>query len=131
VLAAALAWNLTQREIAFNDSVKLPNAELDFVLKGKAGDCLMECKMNHLLGPNDAIRGTLYQSRNQLCDHLLIAKGHGMVMSHAACIVNLSRQQLTPLPKTMQPEADAEFARVRGQILSYEDVATWLNTTCR
>lgn len=131
VLAAALAWHLTWREIAFDDGVKLPDAELDFVLKGKAGDCLMECKMNHLLRPNDTIRGTLYQSRNQLRDHLLVAKGQGMTISRAACVVNLSRQQLVPLVKTMEPEADAEFASVRGQILSYEDVAIWLNSTCR
>lgn len=130
MLAAALAWHLTQRKIAFDHSVKLPGTEMDFVLKGNAGDCLLECKMNHLLGPDEAIRSTLYRSRNQLRDHLQIAKGQGMPMTHAACIVNLTRQQLAPVLKTMEPEANAEFARVRGQILSYEDVATWLNATC-
>ena len=129
VLAAALAWHLTQRQIAFDDGVKLPDAELDFVLKGEAGDCLIECKMNHMLGENDSIRGTLYQSRNQLRDHLHIATRQGMTISHAACVVNLTRQQLVPLIGTMEPEADAEFARAGAQILSYEDVATWLNGT--
>jgi hypothetical protein len=130
MLAAALAWHLTQQGIAFDDGVKLPHAELDFVLKGNAGDCLMECKMNHLLGPDDTMRSTLYKSRNQLRDHLQIAKGQGMTISHAACIVNLTRQQLVPVIKTMEPEADTEFARVRGQVLSYEDMAAWLNSTC-
>ncbi|MEO8339023.1 MAG: hypothetical protein ABI604_04800 [Nitrospirota bacterium] len=129
VLAAALAWHLTQRGIVFDDGVKLPNAELDFVLKGSAGDCLMECKMNHLLCPDDTIRSTLYKSRNQLRDHLQIAKIHGMTLRHAACVVNLTRQQLVPLIRTMEPEVDTEFARVRGQLLSYEGVATWLNST--
>jgi hypothetical protein len=112
-------------------SRKLLDAELDFVLKTNAGDCLMECKMNHLLGSDDTIRGTLYKSRNQLRDHLLVAKGQGMKVSYAACVVNLTRQQLVPLIKAMEPEGDAEFARLGGQILSYEDVATWLNSTCR
>jgi hypothetical protein len=30
--------------------------------------------MNHLLGSDDTIRGTLYKSRNQLRDHLLVLK---------------------------------------------------------
>ena len=130
MLAAALAWHLTQRAIAFDDSVKLPNAELDFVLKGNAGECLVECKMNHVLCPDDTIRGTLYKSRNQLRDHLQIAKAHGMTICHAACVVNLTRQQLDPFLKTMETERDPEFVRVQGQILSYEDVANWLNATC-
>jgi hypothetical protein len=130
MLAAALAWHLTQLGIAFDDGVKLPDVELDFVLKGNAGDSLMECKMNHVLCPDETIRSTLYKSRNQLRDHLQIAKRHGMTIRHAACVVNLTRQQLVPIMKTMEPEVDTEFARVRGQILSYEDVAIWLNSTC-
>jgi hypothetical protein len=129
VLAAALAWHLTQRDIHFDDGVKLPNAELDFVLKGGVGDCLIECKMNHLLGQGDALRNTMYENRRQLRDHLLIAKAQGMTVSHAACIVNLTRQQLAPLLGTMEPETDAEFARVRSQVLSYEDTAHWLRQT--
>jgi len=130
VLAAALAWHLTQRGIVFDDGVKMPNAELDFVLKGNAGDCLMECKMNHLLCPDDTIRSTLYKSRNQLRDHLQIAKLHGMTMHHAACVVNLTLQQLDSFLKTMEPETDPEFARAEGQILSYEDAPMWLERTC-
>src|SRR5579883_1341180 len=61
MLAAALAWHLTQLGIAFDDGVKLPDAELDFVLKGNAGDSLMECKMNHLLCSDETIRSTLYK----------------------------------------------------------------------
>jgi len=129
VLAAALAWHLTQRDIHFDDGVKLPNAEVDFVLKSSAGDCLIECKMNHLLGQDDALRSTLYENRRQLRDHLLIAKAQGMTVGHAACIVNLTRQQLSPLLGAMEPEADAEFLRVRGQLLSYEDAPSWLNRT--
>jgi hypothetical protein len=29
----------------------------------------------------------------------------------------------------MEPEADLEFTRVRGQLLSYEEAATWLRHT--
>lgn len=127
LLASALAWHLTQREIAFDDSVKLPDTELDFVLKGRDGRCLMECKMNHLLGPDEAIRSTLYKNRNQLRDHLQIARRQGLAMTHAACVVNVTRSQLDPLLKTMQPETDPEFVGAQGGILSYEDVPAWLN----
>jgi hypothetical protein len=129
LLAGALAWHLTQRAIVFDDGVKLPNAELDFVLKGNAGDCLIECKMNHLLCPDDAIRSTLYKSRNQLRDHLQIVRLHGMTMRHAACVVNLTRQQLDPFLETMEPETDPEFASAQGQILSYEEAPMWLERT--
>jgi hypothetical protein len=82
--------------------------------------------MNHLLGKDDALRKKLYDDRDQLRDHLRIAKGHGITLSHAACVVNLTRQHLASLSATMQPEADQEFSRVRGRILSYEDAAAWL-----
>jgi hypothetical protein len=126
VLAAALAWHLTQRGIPFDDGVKLPNAELDFVLKTSVDNCLIECKMNHLLGQEDALLRTLYKNRDQLRDHLLIAKGQGMALSRAACIVNLTRQQLAPVLRAMEPETDPEFARVRSDILSYEDAPAWV-----
>jgi hypothetical protein len=131
VLAAALAWHLTKEEIAFDHSVKLPDTELDFVLTGNAGNCLIECKMNHLLGADSAIRTTLHTSRNQLRDHLHMAKEQGMTLSQAACIVNLTRQQLDPFIKIMELETDAEFARVGGQILSYEDAAAWIEGISR
>ena len=54
-----------------------------------------------------------------------------MKISYAACITNLTRQQIVPILDTMEPEADTEFARVRGQVLSYEDVAAWLNGSSR
>jgi len=106
--------------------VKLPETELDFVLKSAAGNCLIECKMNHLLGSDDALRRTLYKNRDQLRDHVRIAKGQGMEFSHAVCVVNLTRQHLASLLAAREPETDAEFVRVRGRILSYEDAAIWL-----
>ena len=127
-LAAALAWHLAQRDIDFDDGIKLPKAELDFVLKGSAGNVLIECKMNHLLD-HDKLRATLYQNRNQLRDHLLLAKAQAMAMSHVACVVNLTREQLAPLSRTMEPETDAEFVRAGGQLLSYEDFPSWLMQT--
>lgn len=99
------------------------------MLKASEGDCLIECKMNHLLGQDGALRSTLYENRRQLRDHLLIAKAQGLTVSHAACIVNLTRQQLAPLLAAMEAETDAEFLRVRGQLLSYEDAPSWLNRT--
>jgi len=131
VLAAALAWHLTQRDIDFDDSVKLPDAELDFVLRSSEGDAIIECKMNHLLGDDDSLLNTLYKNRNQLRDHVLIAKNQGMAFHSAACIVNLTRRQLTPLLKRMNAEPDADFVRVRGQILSFEDAPAWLAQTSR
>jgi len=130
-LAAALAWHLTQCDIDFDDGVKLPDAELDFVVKDDAGDRLIECKMNHLLGQEDALLSTLYKNRNQLRDHVLIAKNQGIAFNCAACIVNLTRQQLVPLLKRMEPEPDADFVRVCGQILSFEDAPQWLKQNCR
>jgi hypothetical protein len=129
MLAAALGWHLTRCGVAFEPGVKLPETELDFVLRSDAGNCLIECKMNHLLGQDDALRRTLYKNREQLRDHLRIAKGQGMELRHAACVVNLTRDHLSSLLVTMPPETDLEFARVQGQILSYEDVATWLRHT--
>jgi hypothetical protein len=126
VLAAALAWHLKQRDIDFDDGMKRPDSELDFVIRDGAGNHLIECKMNHLLGQEDALLGTLYKNRNQLRDHVLIAKNQGMAFSHAACVVNLTRQQLTPLLQKMEPDPDADFACVRGQILSFEDAPGWL-----
>ena len=126
MLAAALGWHLTRSGAAFESGVKLPETELDFVLKSAAGNCLIECKMNHLLGSDDALRRTLYKNRDQLRDHVRIAKGQGMEFSHAVCVVNLTRQHLASLLAAMEPETDAEFVRVRGRILSYEDAATWL-----
>ena len=127
-LAAALAWHLAQRDIDFDDGIKLPKAELDLVLKGSAGNVLIECKMNHLLD-HDKLRATLHQNRNQLRDHLLVAKAQAMALSHMACVVNLTREQLAPLSRTMEPETDAEFVRAGGQLLSYEDFPSWLMRT--
>jgi hypothetical protein len=126
VLAAALGWHLTMCGTSFEAGVELGKTELDFVVRTATGDGLIECKMNHLLGKDDALRKKLYDDRDQLRDHLRIAKGHGITLSHAACVVNLTRQHLASLSATMQPEADQEFSRVRGRILSYEDAAAWL-----
>jgi len=52
-----------------------------------------------------------------------------MSMSHVACVVNLTREQLAPLSRTMEPETDAEFVRTGGQLLSYEDFPSWLMQT--
>ena len=127
-LAAGLGWHLTRCKVAFDAGVKLPETELDFVLRSEAGNCLIECKMNHLLD-HDKLRATLYQNRNQLRDHLLLAKAQAMSMSHVACVVNLTREQLAPLSRTMEPETDAEFVRAGGQLLSYEDFPSWLMQT--
>jgi hypothetical protein len=126
MLAAALGWHLTRCGVHFEAGMKLPDTELDFVVKSEAGNCLIECKMNHLLGPDDVLCRTLFKNRDQLRDHLRIANGQGMEFRHAACVVNLTRDHLHSLLATMSPDSDREFARVRGQILSYEDVAMWL-----
>jgi len=81
VLAAALAWHLTQRDIDFDDGVKLPEAELDFVIKDAAGNHLVECKMNHLLGQEGGLLSTMYKNRNQLRDHVIVAKNQGMAFN--------------------------------------------------
>jgi len=128
VLAAALAWHLTRQDIFFDDGGKLPNAELDFMVKSSAGNGLIECKMNHLLD-QDNLRSTLYENRGQLRDHILIANGQSMAIRHAACVVNLTHDQLAPLLQAMAPETEAEFVCVRGQIMSYEDAPTWLEQT--
>jgi hypothetical protein len=52
-----------------------------------------------------------------------------MTMRHAACVVNLTRQQLDPFLETMEPETDPEFASAQGQILSYEEAPMWLERT--
>src|SRR5260370_29636851 len=62
---AVRGWARTRDEIPFDGGVKLPETELDFVLRSEAGDCLIECKMNHLLGQDDALRRTLYKNREK------------------------------------------------------------------
>jgi hypothetical protein len=126
MLGAAVGWFLRARKIRFKPALQFGGTECDFLLPGGIdGATLLECKMHHISSPSGNIRARLLDSRNQLRDHIKIARTLGVKLSRAACIVNLSTAQLKQTLKDLRPETDNEYVRVGARLLSYEHFSSW------
>ena len=130
LLGAAIGWSLFSRKLAPNPALTLGGTECDFIFPSGSNQeaTLLECKMHHVLSPLENIRKKLLESRNQLRNHIVIARDHGMRLKRAACVVNLSAAQLESAMKGVPRERDEEFSRVGARVISYEHLLRWLDT---
>jgi len=125
MLGVAVGWFLRKHGFQFKHGLTIGGTELDFIVSGRRGCLLIECKMHHILKPEEHIRSQILASRTQLRTHIHVAQREGLQPKGAACVVNLGSHPLQKTLRRLKAETDLAYQELRAEVISYEDFADW------
>jgi hypothetical protein len=131
MLGACVGWQLKKRGLEFKANVPIAGTELDFVLGLGCERILIECKMPLTLKADETLTPNLSEAQNQLHEHVALARQQGMIFARAACVLNLSRQRLASIVRRSHPTPRPKYQKPETGLISYEDLADWLDNASK
>lgn len=88
MLARAVQWLLEDRKIKYQSNVFFGDNEVEFVLGGKEGCILLECKMHKTGKDEDAIRNAIRSGISQVSKTVQRARQEGWKVAKAWLVTN-------------------------------------------